>query len=403
MKTLALGYMIPLYERYIDDSNQGIVVEEDKDAVEVIMELKEIANSILPGLEVEVDMTFNYDDGKLPILDMKCYMKNDVVVYEHYSKPMATDLIISARSAHSEQTKRSVHISECVRRMMNTSPLLSWEEHTVPHLNEYSRRMMAAGYSQTYRKEILRHAVSIYEHKLEQDREGIQPLNRPRGYKRAERRTAKRVKKRTWATKGGFTAPIIVPATPNSELANQMRAVCDAEAIPGLKFKVIERGGRTIERQLQKSNPTASNTCGKPKCDPCNQPGGNGGNKLCHKNNVVYQYECLVDECDAAYRGETSRNLYSRNLEHQYLYTGGPNKLQNLQDKSFIFNHQKAKHNGEPSNFKVSVLKSYQDSLSRQSSEAVHISKIKGEILNSKSEFYQPSIVRVRREVSMGV
>ena len=66
-------------------------------------------------------------------------------------------------------------------------------------------------------------------------------------------------------------------------------------------------------------------------------------------------------------------------------------------------NHQKAKHNGEPPNFKISVLKSYQDSLSRQSSEAVHISRIQGEILNGKSEFYQPSIVRVRREVSMGV
>ena len=55
-------------------------------------------------------------------------------MHEHYAKPMATRLIISARSAHSDQTKRSVHVSECVSRMVNTSPDLSWEEHIVPHL-----------------------------------------------------------------------------------------------------------------------------------------------------------------------------------------------------------------------------------------------------------------------------
>ena len=402
-KVNQLGYIMPLYERYVDDSNQGVVVEEGRDEKEVIMELKEIADSILPGIEMEVDMPSNYEDNKIPILDMKVYKEDDFIVYEHYAKPMATELIISARSAHSEQTKRSVNISECVRRMMNTSPRLSWDDYVVPHLNEYARRMMAAGYSQTYRKEILRNSISIYEHKIKQDRDGVTPLNRPRGFQKAERRTDKRVKKRTWATRGGYTAPIIVPATPNSELAKRMRAVCEAEAVPGLKFKVIERGGRTIERQLQKSNPTASDTCGKPKCDPCRQPGGNGGVKLCHKNNVVYQYECLEDGCDAQYRGETARNLYSRNIEHQYNYTGGPNKLQNLQEKSFIFNHQVNKHEGQPANFKMSVLKSYSDSLSRQAGEGVYISKMQGEILNGRSEFYQPSIVSIRREVTRGL
>ena len=172
-------------------------------------------------------MPSNYEDNKIPILDMKVYKKDDFIVYEHYAKPMATDLIISARSAHSEQTKRSVNISECVRRMMNTSPRLSWDEYVVPHLNEYARRMMAAGYNQTYRKEILRNSIAIYEHKVKEDKDGVTPLNRPRGVRKAERRKDKRVKRRTWATRGGFTAPIIVPATPDSELTMRMRAVCE--------------------------------------------------------------------------------------------------------------------------------------------------------------------------------
>ena len=61
------------------------------------------------------------------------------------------------------------------------------------------------------------------------------------------------------------------------------------------------------------------------------------------------------------------------------------------------------KKKGQPANFKMSVLKSYSDSLSRQAAEGVYISKMQGEILNGRSEFYQPSIVSIRREVTRGL
>ena len=48
-------------------------------------------------------------------------------------------------------------------------------------------------------------------------------------------------------------------------------------------------------------------------------------------------------------------------------------------------------------------LRSYKDCLSRQASEAIFISKIVGEILNNKSEFHQPAIVTIRREVCRGL
>ena len=378
-------------------------MEEGDYIKEKVMELKAIADSILPGIKMEVDLPSNYDDGKLPILDMKVYMRDNFVVYEHYSKPMATKLVISARSAHSDQTKKSVHISECVRRMCNTSPRLPWDEAVVPHLTEYCRRMMAAGYSQTYRKEILRNAMRIWDSKLKDDREGIKPLNRPRGYRKLERRHEKRIKKRTWGTKGGFTAPVIVPATPGGELARRLREVAEAEAIPGLKFKISERGGMTIERQLQKSNPTASAECGRAGCGPCGQPGGNGGIKLCQKNNIVYEYKCEYPNCDAAYRGESSKNLFTRDSQHQYNYRGGEKSSAKIRDKSFMYQHQRDKHEGEQALFKRSVLRSYKDCLSRQAAEGVFISKMEGEILNSKSEFHQPSIVTVRREINRGL
>ena len=307
-------------------------------------------------------------------------------------------------SAHSSQTKKSVLINEYVRRMLNTSPCLSWDKYVVPHLTEYCRRMMAAGYDQSFRKEIIRNAINIYDSKVKNDLEGVQPLNRPRGYRKSERRLEKRMKKKTWGTRGGFIAPIIVPATPNGELAARMRVVCEAEAVPGLKFKITERGGRTLERQLQKSNPTSSDQCGRPGCGPCEQPGGNGGTKLCHRSNVVYRYSCQFPDCDAEYVGETSRNLYTRDSEHMYKYHGGKNGgSQKLKEQSFMFNHQKDKHNSLPANFKSQIIRSYSDSLSRQAGEGIFITKMSGEILNSKSEFYQPSIVKVRREVTRGL
>ena len=249
----------------------------------------------------------------------------------------------------------------------------------------------------------LSNSIKIFDRKLKDDSEGITPLNRPRGFRKIERRKEKRSKKQSWGTRGGYVAPIIVPATPNGELAKRMRAVCDAEAVPGLHFKVTERGGVSIKRQLQKSNPTGSDKCGRPDCVPCDQPGGSGGSKLCQKPNVVYEYSCQFPGCDAIYVGETSKNMYTRDLQHNYNYTGGPNSNTNVQKKSFIFQHQTEKHQGQPENFKRKVLRSYKDCLSRQASEGIFISKIQGEILNSKSEFHQPAIVTIRREVSRGL
>ena len=68
-----------------------------------------------------------------------------------------------------------------------------------------------------------------------------------------------------------------------------------------------------------------------------------------------------------------------------------------------MFKHQEEKHNGEPANFKMKVVKSFKDPLSRQVTEAIMIKNHKGEILNSKSEFYQPPLVRVRQEIRTGL
>ena len=131
----------------------------------------------------------------------------------------------------------------------------------------------------------------------------------------------KKQKKKNWSTKGGYIAPIIVPATPNSELANELRKIAEQMSDGRIRFKIVEKGGVTLERLLQKSNPTSSGFCGKDEC----------------KMNVVNEYECELG--NYTYVGETSRNFYSRNLEHQEKY----NKEK---PESFIHDHQQLMHHG---------------------------------------------------------
>ena len=317
--------------------------------------------------------------------------------YKHYEKPMASKLVISARSAHPKASKRAVHVNEILRRLLNTSRELDWDEHVAPILSEYMERMKAAGYNQDYRQHVLKNALAIYDAKLRDHDDGIKPLNRPRGFQKIERRKGKHLKKKDWGKKGGYAAPIIIPSTPDGILAKMLRQIADSEATPNLRLKTMEKGGRRLESTLSKPNPTASDTCVRkdhPKrpCIGCNQPDGISN---CHKSNCLYNYQCKFPDCNGVYVGETSRNCYSRSLEHQTKYS------KNNSD-SFIIKHQNEFHDGQPANMKFNFVKSFKDPLSRQVTESIHIFRTQSDgnlLMNSKSEWRQPSMIETRTEI----
>ena len=116
------GMKLLVYKRYVDDSDQVVKGREGQTKDEMYSELLEIANSIEEEIEMEIDTCEKHEDRKLPILDMKCWIQdNGDLVYKHYEKEVSSKLLISARSAHSNGSKRSVHVSELVRRLSNTS------------------------------------------------------------------------------------------------------------------------------------------------------------------------------------------------------------------------------------------------------------------------------------------
>ena len=161
-----------MYERYVDDSQQVAEIENGEEH-ETVRRLHDIANNIVEDIVMTVDLPENFEDKKLPILDMKVWLgeEDGRIYYQHFEKPTSSKLVISSRSAHSGTCKRSVHINELVRRMSNTSQRLDWTEHVAPVLTEYMRRMMAAGYKENYRKNILQNAISIFNIKLQKSNE----------------------------------------------------------------------------------------------------------------------------------------------------------------------------------------------------------------------------------------
>ena len=279
-----------------------------------------------------------------------------------------------------------------VRRILNTSSRLDWQETVAPILTDYMKRMMEGGYDERYRMSTIKHALRIHDRMLEEHQEGIRPIHRPHDWQAETRRLDKKRKRHAWSTRGGYIAPIFVPATPNSELVNLLKEVAEEEAVRGLRFKVMERGGRMVKNIMQKSNPTATPGCTDANCLACKDGRGQGG--PCRKGNIQYEVACHLcpDEDRGMYLGETSRNLFTRGEEHLRNYEKGS-------EESFMRRHQEEEHPGQPADYHAKVTGTFRDCLTRQVSEGVHIRRCRGQVLNSKSEWHQPALWRVRSEV----
>ena len=161
--------------------------------------LLNIANSVMGCIQMEGDWPSKNQDKKMPILDMKVWKDEEgTLLYQHYEKIVSKKTVINAKSAHSAACKRGVHTQEIIRRLLNTSHRLSWEGETAPVITEYMKRMRAAGYGETYRKEVLEHAFRIFDKKWEDHRKGVQPIFRHKNWKKEERKV-KKASKLNWA------------------------------------------------------------------------------------------------------------------------------------------------------------------------------------------------------------
>ena len=81
--------------------------------------IKIIGNDVHTSIQLEVDCPSNYDDGKLPILDLRVWISkingHNRILHEFYSKDISSKAVIHAKSALSWQQKRTVLTQEMLR------------------------------------------------------------------------------------------------------------------------------------------------------------------------------------------------------------------------------------------------------------------------------------------------
>ena len=130
-----------------------------------------------------------------------------------------------------------------------------------------------------------------------------------------------------------------------------------------VRFRFLERAGTTLKSKLQKSDPCRGDPCGEPNCFPCQ--GSKGGN--CRRKNVTYQIVC--EECEkggvvAHYKGETSKNNYTRGSKHL-------EQLKGRSKDSVLWAHCKEHHESKEVQFRMEKTGAFTDPLSRQIMEGV--------------------------------
>ena len=243
------------------------------------------------------------------------------------------------------------------------------------------RRMQASGYSEKFRLEVLKSAVSAYEKICNNPTREMyrgKELNTPKV------RNERLKKKHTWFRKGGFESVMFVPATPGSELRKMFE---EEISTTSLKIKVVERAGTRVKKILQKNDPFRLDTCVDVGCMVCSTTGK--GN--CRKDGITYQIVCKGDCEGDTYYGETHSNGYTRGSQHQ-------NDYQYRREGSVMWKHCVKKHHGQQQEFEMQVVDQVKnDATKRLILEAVRINEVPEERrINDKEEWIIGKIPCVR-------
>ena len=398
---------LPPGARWCEEERKMIIMQdriedngESKDKL-TMNEMRKMANTICPIIQMEEDFPSKNKDSKLPILDLKVWVRDDnIIMHEFYRKSMSSRTMMMKRSAMPKTMKRSVLTQEGIRILRNCSEDIPWQR-VEAHLTEFSLRMKLSGYNENYRQNIIKSSLAGWRKQKEQENNGTRPLYREKAWHRIERRKEKERKTAHWYRndkndKHDF--PIFCPCTPKSELLHKWRKVADEvrrQSNDSIRPKIIEQGGTALKSIICKSSPK-ENHCTDPECYICECD--DSGSLNCRKTSVGgigYEIQCV--ECNengkkSLYHGETSRTLYTRVKEHLRQGRDATNETKPL------LKHSMLHHSGRRVKFSIRKTGSFKDSLSRQINEGVRINNTTsdpGYLMNSKSEFHQGEVPRV--------
>ena len=277
-------------------------------------------------------------------------------------------------------------VSEVHRRLYNCDPLVSWQQRA-DHINSLVLKMWRSGYSSTDIRCFVKGGVARYEKMLDRVKNGDRPLYRNTSFQREQRWKDKVTSRMTWSKSKSV---LFIP------LSQRLKE----EAAAGAKriredVKVVEKGGTTLKRMLQKSDPARDPVCKDEDCWICSVE--HGGQKGCVRGGcnvrgvgyVVTCVDCQNLGLDRRYEGETGNEARRRASQHLQ-------DLRAAKQTSGLYRHTAEVHDGVPPTFRFQVRQSFGDPLTRQVEEGVRIEAEAEETLfNTRQEWQPPLLSRL--------
>ena len=141
--------------------------------------------------------------GRLPSLDTEVWVKNKRrIMFAFYEKPMATNLVVQAKSALSEEVKAATLSEEIVRRLRNTSQELDNSER-LEILERACVKMKSSGHTEKFirtavAKGIKKFKGDVRRSELPEDNKGYSPLYKNASWRKDIRARNKLMKRKSW-------------------------------------------------------------------------------------------------------------------------------------------------------------------------------------------------------------
>ena len=199
IEAIETGSKIVIDKIVIDEKKK--LLDENRTDSKVAMDIiQELANSIDPMIKLTVETPCNFQDGKLPVLDVKVNInekENCRIDFEFFEKETKYPKVILADSALSFSKKRTILTQEGLRRLRNTKIELGVEVQRA-HLNKFMLKLKNSGYNYKFRTEISDSILKAHQKIVEDDLKGIKPMYRSADWNKEARQMAKSKKKFNW-------------------------------------------------------------------------------------------------------------------------------------------------------------------------------------------------------------
>ena len=149
--------------------------------------IKDVANNIDPMIQMMIDVPTNYDDRKVPMLDLKVWLDSDKILYQFYEKPTKSRQVMMKSSAMPMRKKMETLTQGVFRRLHNTHVSVK-EDVKTSILNKYMEDLKLSGYDEKDRYNVLVGGFKTIEKLNEKVEAGKRPFFRPRNFDRQNRK-----------------------------------------------------------------------------------------------------------------------------------------------------------------------------------------------------------------------